>query len=1307
MPDGCETSNFSAARALFLELLDLPVGERDSRLFAVSVNTPELAATVARMLRADTDASSVLDPTEHGSGLIEILAREGPAEPEPIPDRIAHFRIVGILGEGGMGLVYEAEQDRPQRRVALKTLHRRRTSDGTLEREAEALARLLHPNIPQVYEIGEREGRPWIAMELVDGERFPGRAASAPMRDRVRLLAELSETVQAAHDAGVLHRDLKASNLILTPDDRIKVLDFGLAAWDHEQAAGVAGTVDAMSPEAMRGDAVDARADVYSLGVLGWELLVGRPPFVGRDRSPPPTPEALPAELEACLRRAFATEADSRYATAQALSEDLRAWLAYRPVRARPPAAGRRLWLALRRNQDRLGIAALAVGTAGLLAVAAWGGARQIAQSLREAEADRRWSLVAPAVDRALAEGRLSDAQTLFAVHDSQLDTTDTAAAVRARLAFARSLDASGQDSVSEWALAWAEAVDEPTERAALTGLVASQTWGPAQREQLARAELRLGLIDRDQARQLSWPGAAWRGEVPEAAPEELLPVLRALSRAEPRDAATLPGDVPPAVVERDGRWCLQDGSCPWTSPFRPFRPRFWEADGERGVVASWLLNRWAVWASDASETPELLPGLERLDSTVTGVEIADFDLDGEDEVAVLLGEWRGYQALFYELTPDGPSLVDAVYVGPAAAGAAVVWQGRPHLGVMVSPRYEDPVLTEASDLSTNGLQLVRLRDGRAEIALDLPSPPGDGVLIDVYHGDLDGDGLEDLMARRGQPWHVEGLLVVRQLPDGSAARVELKLPHDLRTSDIDGDGDDELVVVVPDEPDQRLVIGTGAELRAPEPPPPEAPLRGEVAARARWLHELGLTEAALISLERGLGRADASELLAAISTLGGKRQDLGRARALMSDLGRDAPAALVEDTLDQMILHGEYAEAQELLYVHAGRIDGAQTREARIAELVEAEKQPLRAIPIEELRDRHPILTRAEPDGLVLHGVNRGPHELLRVPFDAATDHGVLSLDVELLHFENGGGLWMTAGPDEQLILHSRALGGRGVAELELVLCGTSLLATSQRFSLRLQWVGAEGILRCSLHEPDGTIFAAEALRLEGPFTASPLRIRTAGELHYGVLSEHRIKLRDIQVRGMDLTEETARPPDARWASAADAIRGSRSWKRVFTELVGADEDLATLLRVRELAVDNALRDHDADLYFRTHRRAFGPRSGDPVPSAALTTAWPGPLPHTEDAMFFGVERGQMLLRQGAIREGLRQLAVVQASTAEGRGARDLKARAHLLSWTHLRGSDPSVAAAHAEAYVRLAPTPENGRRRLRALTGRRPEDR
>ncbi|MGP1310709.1 MAG: protein kinase domain-containing protein, partial [Phycisphaerales bacterium] len=300
----------------------------------------------------------------------------GEAAKEPAaPKDGVKYRLLSVLGEGGMGLVYLAEQASTGQRVALKFLHPGVVSGASLrrfEREARTLGKLLHPGIARVLDAGAMPlapgapDQPFIAMEFVDGKPIAehARDSDASLRDRLVMLVDLCRAVHHAHTRGVIHRDLKPSNTRVTPDGVVKVLDFGIArvledadAGQHRTEAGsVLGTLAYMSPEQAAGEAdeADTRSDVFSLGLVMLETLTGKRPDLGHtstfvealrraserdlasDRS---LFDGLPRDVALIMSTATARDPDRRYQSAEELAADIERYLRNEPIAARPPSA--------------------------------------------------------------------------------------------------------------------------------------------------------------------------------------------------------------------------------------------------------------------------------------------------------------------------------------------------------------------------------------------------------------------------------------------------------------------------------------------------------------------------------------------------------------------------------------------------------------------------------------------------------------------------------------------------------------------------------------------------------------------------------------------------------------------------------------------------------------------------------------------------------------------------------------------------------------------------------------------------------
>jgi two-component system LytT family response regulator len=286
---------------------------------------------------------------------------------------LAHYRVLRKLGAGGMGEVWLAEDTRLSRPVALKILTPEMAADADrLKRflhEARAASALSHPNAAHIYDIGEEQGVHFLAMEYIDGETLEARlsgGAPLPLAELVSFGAQVAEALEAAHARGIIHRDIKPANIMITPPDRVKVLDFGLAKYvPVAQSAPsqidtrlltsdgvVLGTVQYMSPEQALGHAVDARSDLFSLGGVLYQMATGRLPFGGKNaqetiaRILNSAPEAIarfnyaiPDALDRVVRKCLEKDRESRYQSARDLRIDLRGLERERPAPAAPAPA--------------------------------------------------------------------------------------------------------------------------------------------------------------------------------------------------------------------------------------------------------------------------------------------------------------------------------------------------------------------------------------------------------------------------------------------------------------------------------------------------------------------------------------------------------------------------------------------------------------------------------------------------------------------------------------------------------------------------------------------------------------------------------------------------------------------------------------------------------------------------------------------------------------------------------------------------------------------------------------------------------
>ncbi len=345
--------------------------ERDTYLNSVCKDDTELRARIERFIAR--------------SESVTIAHTDDETDIEPIdnthPERVEEYTLIKLLGQGAMGAVHLAQQQRPKRLVALKLIRAESMTESRKRRfelEAESLAKLRHPNIATIYAAGQTDidgtPHPYFAMELVEGTTLNRACALMNRAERLRILATICDAIEHAHHKGIVHRDLKPANIMLGDDARPKVLDFGVArSMDTESVSELVGTLPYMSPEQLRKDQdVDWRTDIYALGIIIHEILTGQRPHDLHDmtiddalrvvaKPSKSISTSLDPELAAIVRRALEPDREARYPSAGALASDLRAYLAKRPVSVLADSRAYRARKYIQRNRIPVTLATLAV----------------------------------------------------------------------------------------------------------------------------------------------------------------------------------------------------------------------------------------------------------------------------------------------------------------------------------------------------------------------------------------------------------------------------------------------------------------------------------------------------------------------------------------------------------------------------------------------------------------------------------------------------------------------------------------------------------------------------------------------------------------------------------------------------------------------------------------------------------------------------------------------------------------------------------------------------------------------------------
>ncbi len=379
---GVTDAQWEQLKGIVADALEREPAQRAAFLDSACVGDVDLRHEVQALLDIEDETDSYFEVTTQSGAPVR--------ETDGVSRTIGRYTTRRVIASGGMGTVYEAVQDNPKRLVALKVLRHGAASKTALKRfhhEAEILGRLLHPNIAQIHDAGMFDegggAQPYFAMELVKGRPLVAYCESKGLatRDRLELFVKICNAVQYAHHKGVIHRDLKPDNILVDDFGEPKVLDFGVARTTdsdiqlttvHTDISQIIGTVPYMSPEQVTGDPtdLDTRSDVYSLGVVVYELLCGQLPHDLRDKSVPdalrviqesnPRPlssisRVYRGDIDTIVSKALEKDKDRRYQTAAELAADIGHYLANEPIIARPASTFYQLRKFARRNRTLVG----------------------------------------------------------------------------------------------------------------------------------------------------------------------------------------------------------------------------------------------------------------------------------------------------------------------------------------------------------------------------------------------------------------------------------------------------------------------------------------------------------------------------------------------------------------------------------------------------------------------------------------------------------------------------------------------------------------------------------------------------------------------------------------------------------------------------------------------------------------------------------------------------------------------------------------------------------------------------------------
>lgn len=1009
----------------------------------------EVQERVLGMLAADREVAALPDEEEVAWALAEDLIDELsdlPAcwtPPRLLPD----LELIRELGRGGMGVVYEARQHQPQRQVAVKFLG---PAYENAALEAQALASLRHPAIPIIYQVGEHQGAIYLVMERVRGQHLLEWAEPRTLRERLVLFLALCDAVRHAHDAGILHRDLKPTN-VLVDGDAPWVLDFGLALQEDDVERGVIGTLPYIADEILAGGPATPASDVFSLGVLLAELLGGPRPTSGsrgsvgaqrrmRLKRPPTAWGHEDPQLCSIVRRAVAP-VEGRYQGVPDLVRDVRAWLERRPVVAHRGGWTYGLRLFAVRNPVGIGLTISVLVMVGALL---WPQVRTWQEGVRrERYARTVLSGVDLVVDRALRQN--DHAEALEAVEGALADPAvrRTAAAARTLARLGEGLFAAGERDAGTRILgrAYIESADVTARHEVADRLVEPLVGRRAWRGLRALAS----HLPEEHGRDLELLAAGGLRDLGTEVPEELawLKQARRVGYRPLTVAVEEDGDLQLFEVDRQRVVVVgPDGREKAVHPFFDLRWRPHAVPWEDGVLYAVQelgdhgLSVWHVGEAgvrrlghhsdagkplsmarmsrdDGSQVVLIGAGPERrrlllfepgtgrwgdpgfqISSDPTGLEVGDVDDDGEPDLVLTTGPWADHAVRLLQGPPGALRSVERGRIGGDARAAIVERADGQAVVVQKVDAYPNPMLfgEEHPVGIPAGVYLIDRGPDGWEVLDHLPSAPGHVLDSGIQVGDFDGDGDQDLAIT--DAGYGENIRLIRMGPDGFEDERWLGGLRAMGVADTDGDGDDELLVRLHDDA-SLWVLGDGDRPLPPQTADDELPHGPELGPVADLI-ELGLFDEALQVLESN-----------ALSTMS-PDQALQR-WTLLADLAlREDELLLAERAWRQAISIDPDDPALQ------DRLNDVLAAQHRFGSERGTVRPDLPVIPptvLDPVRDLGrfdvlmPQVFDARSDGLHLQGV--GPDgRLLRAPVRQVGPHLAVELDLTWLEAELGGRL-------------------------------------------------------------------------------------------------------------------------------------------------------------------------------------------------------------------------------------------------------------------------------------------------------------